>query len=111
MGGGGKGGFWVDTTLTCSPQKNRAISERGRILSPNLSMGDRIHERCSMKPPRCPGRRKNPYSGWHTAKIFAWAVSIRLPSVGRVGSVYSGLLVNLLMCDRGGALYSVHITI
>ncbi len=29
-------------------------------------MGDRIHEQCSMKPPRCPGRRKNPHSGCHT---------------------------------------------
>jgi hypothetical protein len=48
---------------------------------------------------------------WVTAKIFAGAVSNKLLGVGRVGSVYSGLLVNLLMCDRGGALYSVHITI
>jgi hypothetical protein len=29
-------------------------------------MGDRIHEQRSMKPPRCPGRRKNPCSGLYT---------------------------------------------
>jgi hypothetical protein len=40
------------------------------VISPNLSMGDRIHEQCSMEPPRCPGRRKNPCSGLYNLLQF-----------------------------------------
>jgi hypothetical protein len=71
---GGREGRWI---LREIPPKHALLSKtglfqrRGRILSPNLSMGDRIHEQCSMEPPRCPGRRKNPYSGWHNTYAFS----------------------------------------
>jgi hypothetical protein len=32
-------------------------------------MGDRIHEQCSMEPPRCPGKRENPYSGLYSGSL------------------------------------------
>ncbi len=47
-------------------------------------------------------------------KLSGWAVSNLLTDSGRVQTVYSVLMVmtvNLLICERGGALYSVHDTV
>ena len=62
-GGGGKGAFWAKHHTNLQPLEKQRYSEWGSIVSPNLSMGDRIHEQRSMKPPRCPGRRKKPCHG------------------------------------------------
>ena len=51
-------------------RNTQLLEWRGRILSPDLSMGDRIHEHCFLESPRCPGKRENPYSGCYNGNEY-----------------------------------------
>ena len=69
-GGGGEGWFLGQKHTNLKPLEKQRYLEWGSIVSPNLSMGDRIHEQRSMEPPRCPGRRKKPCHGFYTILIL-----------------------------------------